>query len=295
MPRGGVKRKAVVEPTPDELGIPLGQRDGSSRIKPDSKTKRRFSRLEEQEEDGSPTGGRHAMSPPASRHPCLLEYRTFQHWADILEANVTAEVTRSGMFVKSFEEEVRKETEKVRGRMKEQDEQLAAEKKQFVVIFEELYSATATPYRPPSRPNTRCDGIGKEGHALYANAQAVMTESHALLKHFKETDERSGAYRIDFPASKWKQDKHEIKELLARGREYGERLVEDQLAPDTYQAPKFDACKANEEDDVALGLFKEGHKASYEDSWGMVAVDQVKRLTAVANTIPLKGFEQTRP
>lgn len=133
--------------------------------------------------------------------------------------------------------------------------------------------------------------IEKESHVLFTEAQDIISRSYALLKTFEETDERLKDYKLGLPTAKWKQDKEDMRELLACGREYGERLVEEKLAPGAYLSRQQDRPKANEKDIMISELFKDSRKPE-EDNWGTVAADQLKKFTAIAKTVPPKALER---
>lgn len=129
---------------------------------------------------------------------------------------------------------------------------------------------------------------------MFKDYQALLSGSHSLLTQFKKTDERLKNYKIELPSAKWKQDKLDIKDLLACGREYGEKLVEKKLAPSGYLSHQPGSNKADEKEKIASELFKESHKCVDGNSWGVVAAEQVKRLRAIVNTIPSKELEKAR-
>lgn len=161
-------------------------------------------------------------------------------------------------------------------------------------VFEKLYSDASLLPEVSREPKDKTSGINKEGHVLFKDAQAVISGSHSLLRQFREADKQLKDHKLELPTAKWKQDKQDIKDLLACGREYGEKLVESRLAPNTYPSPQHDRYSANEKENMAAAeLFKDSRKTPPDgDNWGIVAADQVKRLTAIAKTVPLKGQER---
>lgn len=120
---------------------------------------------------------------------------------------------------------------------------------------------------------------------MFKDAHDVISGSHSLLKQFKEAEERLKDYKVDLPSAKWKQDKQDIKDLLACGREEGERLVEKQLAPSAYPSPQPDRYKATEKDNLVSELFKESRKVADGETWGAVAADQIKKFTSIAKSV----------
>ncbi|KAI0843345.1 hypothetical protein F5Y06DRAFT_302593 [Hypoxylon sp. FL0890] len=277
MSKRGIKRKAGLQSLidPDESDS-LFKDTNAKRSKPKDKNKR-LSRLEEYVEDEGREGS-----------------RNFQRWAEIFESNTKGEVMKSKTFMKNFSVKVKKHTDRVREYMREREKKLTESKDQSAEVFEKLYSATVLPPGTSNASGSKAGGASKESHVLFKEAQAVMSGGYSLLKQFKETDEQLKTFKLEFPTAKWKQDKQDIKELLACGREVGEKLVEEKLAPKGYPSPQPDRYKVNEKEGVAAELFKDSRKGSDGDNWGAVAADQVKRFAAIAKTVPVKGSERER-
>ncbi|KAI1381547.1 hypothetical protein F4677DRAFT_403377 [Hypoxylon crocopeplum] len=276
MSKGGIKRKAEIELTsegPDGLFV---NEKSTKRNKSKSKNKR-LSRLEEYNEDEGREGS-----------------RNFQRWAEIFENNTKGEGMKSKTFMKNFGAKVKKQTDRIRDYMEEQEKKLTQSKDQSVAVFEKLYLAAISPPGTPSEPDNMTHGTSKDGHILYKDAQTIVSESYALLRQFKEADERLKNHKLELPSAKWKQDGRDMKDLLACGREYGEKLVESKLVPKAYISHQPDRYNANEKESIASELFKDSCKGLDEDNWGTVAADQVKRLTAITKTIPSQGSERTK-
>ncbi|KAI1084406.1 hypothetical protein F5B20DRAFT_593477 [Whalleya microplaca] len=266
MPNRGRKRKADAELTSDESDSLFKSKE-TKKTKAISK-KKRLSRLEEYDEDE----GRASS-------------RGFQQWAEIFENNTKGEVSKSKEFMKTFRDETKKQADGVRDYMQKQEHQLIQKGEEFVRVFEKLYSTSALPYGT----------TGKEGHVLFTEAQRFVTGSRSLLKHFKDIEEGLKNQKLDLPTETWKNDKQELKEILAGGRQEGEKLIEGILAPNTYPSPKSAKYKASPNEELASGLFKESRRFLDEDNWGTVAVDQVKKLTALAKTVPPTTSDRSRP
>ncbi|KAL7624335.1 hypothetical protein AAE478_005897 [Parahypoxylon ruwenzoriense] len=273
MPQRGIKRRATLGSTLDE---PDNQKKRDVK-KSKLNSNKRLSRLEEYKEDEGRDGS-----------------RAFQQWAEIFAKNTEGEATKSKAFLRSFETKVKKQTERVRDYAREREEELARTKDQFVATFEELCPETADYRGTSGEPENIARGTSKENHALFKDAQAIISGSYSLLTQFKEVDERLKTYKLESPTERWKKDRQDMRELLACGRDYGEKLVEDKLAPNTHPSPLPDRYKASERGNMTSRLFKDSHRASDKDSWGTVAADQAKRLTAVAKTIPTKDTERSR-
>ncbi|KAI8963348.1 hypothetical protein F5Y11DRAFT_319514 [Daldinia sp. FL1419] len=265
-----MKRKADPELLSDEPDI--FAKEGNAKKKKNN-TKKLLSRLEEYNEDEGREGS-----------------RTFQRWAEIFESNTKGEVMRSKTFTKEFGTKVKKQTDKVREYIQEQEHQLAQNNDKFMGTFEELYSTTVPSHGPDGEAHT----TSKESHILFQDAHAIISESYALLDKFRETDKQLKNYKFELPGAKWKQDKQDMKDLLACGREYGEKLVEERLSPEAHVTQQFVRYKGNEKENVASELFKESRKGSERDTWGAVAAAQVKGYTAIAKSVPFEGLEKAR-
>ncbi|KAI1408160.1 hypothetical protein F5Y13DRAFT_205013 [Hypoxylon sp. FL1857] len=277
MPKRGIKRKAGLQlDSGNESDDLLVQDDTSKRTKLKGKSKR-LSRLEEYVEDEGREGS-----------------RNFQRWAEIFESNTKGEAMKSKTFMKNFGAKVKKQTDRVRDYMQEQEKKLTENQDQFAEVFEKLYSAAVLPPGRPNKSDGKAGSASKDSHVLFKDAQDVISGGYSLLKQFKETDERLKNFKIELPTAKWKQDKRDIKELLTCGREVGEKLVEEKLASRRYPSPQPDRYKANEKENAANELFKDSRKTSDGDNWGVVAADQVKKLAAIAQIVPIKGSERAR-
>ncbi|KAI0850203.1 hypothetical protein F5Y00DRAFT_268650 [Daldinia vernicosa] len=264
------KRKADHEQLSDDPGA-LTKENNTKKKR--TSTNRRLSRLEEYNEDE----GRESS-------------RNFQRWAEIFEGNTKGEVTKSKAFIKNFGAKVKKQTDKVREYIQEQEKQLAQTNGKLVETFGQLYSNTVLSHESHGEARNPT----KEGHILFQDARSIISGSYALLRKFKETDEQLKSYKLELPTAKWKQDKQDMKDLLSCGREYGEKLVEDKLRPEAHILGQPDRYKDNEKESMASDLFKESRMALDGDTWGTVAAEQVKKFTAIAKSVPLREQERVR-
>ncbi|KAI1471399.1 uncharacterized protein F4812DRAFT_413923 [Daldinia caldariorum] len=270
MSKRAVKRKVDLEPLLDGPDVLVKETPKKKKTGID----KRLSRLEEYNEDE----GRESS-------------RNFQRWAEIFENNTKGEAMKSETFIKKFQVKVQKQVDKVRDYMQEQEKLLAQNNGKLVESFEDLYSATAFTHGSDDEARN----ASKEGHILFQDAQAVISRSYALLEKFKETDEQLKNCKFELPSAKWKQDKQDIKDLLSCGREYGEKLVEDKLAPMPQMFQHSNGHKADGKEAMTSELFKKSSKArDEEDTWGTVAAEQVKRFTVMAKSVPMDDVERVR-
>ncbi|KAI2632375.1 hypothetical protein GGR54DRAFT_583224 [Hypoxylon sp. NC1633] len=270
MSKRGTKRKADLELASDESEDALTKGASGGRIKQKRKS-RRLSRLEEYDEDEGREGS-----------------RNFQRWADIFEKNIKVEATKSKTFMKGFEAKVKKQADRIRDYLHEQENRLDQSKDHLVTIFEKLHSAAILLDVTSGEPDGQARGGDKEGHVLFKEAQSIITGSQSLLQQFKETDEELKKHKVEFPTAKWKQDKQDMKDLLACGREYGEKLVDDRLAPSPLQPHQPNNHKASEKENLASYLFEDSRKELGGDTWGAVAAEQFERVATIVKTVPPK-------
>ncbi|KAI0381517.1 hypothetical protein F5Y04DRAFT_288408 [Hypomontagnella monticulosa] len=276
MSRRGTKRKAGPEPLSDGLSH-LFVRDDSAKVNK-SKRSKRLSRLEEYDEDE----GRESS-------------RGFQRLGEACDNNTKGEAMKSKIFIKNFAAKVQKQMDQVRQKIEDLEKALEETNILPTPFLKELCfeSATPSPYGTPNKPDSNGCGTGKDGHVLLKEADAVIAMGHQLIQNFKEMDEQLKDHKLELPTAKWKQDKQDMRELLACGREYGEKLVEDKLTPDAYPSRQSDNYKEDEKGSIASELFKDSRKPE-EDNWGTVAADQLKGFVAIAKTVHPKILERTR-
>lgn len=134
----------------------------------------------------------------------------------------------------------------------------------------------------------RLGALRKEDHPLFQKYQAQRNDINSLLKQLETIEEHLQSDKLELPVATWKQDKQDIKELLAYGGKYGEALLGDALAPELVASPDIDQPGAGEKHQLVKELFKDGRKVLDEETWGHVAEDQLKQLSAIARSLPLE-------
>ncbi|KAI1095429.1 hypothetical protein F5B19DRAFT_504251 [Rostrohypoxylon terebratum] len=263
-----LKRKPGLQLLSDEPDSLFAEDNNAKRSKHDD-TAKKLSRLDEYDKDE----GRESS-------------RNFQQWAEIFESNTKGEAIKSKTFMKNFGERVRKQKDRVRSYIQEQEKEFTESKGQVKEVFEKLCSTGVISL---GKSSTK-----KETHILFQEARSAILGGHALLEQFKEADKLIKNHKLDLPTEKWKQDGRDYKELLACGREHGEKLVESKLVPNSYPSPSPDTYKAIEKDSMISELFKDSSKAKGGDNWGTIATDQMEKVSAVAKTIPIKVVEKSK-
>ncbi|KAI3327872.1 hypothetical protein HD806DRAFT_484238 [Xylariaceae sp. AK1471] len=229
--------------------------------------KRRLARLEEYDEDTGRAGS-----------------RGFQRWAKVFETCTSGEAARSKAFLKEFSKEVKKKEVELKTfrQMKEQEFTKGQEK--FATVFKQLYSTATSTQQLPDGQNQRLGALRKEDHPLFKQAQTNTGGHLLLMTQFKLVEEQLNANKLELPVDRWKQDKRDIKELLACSGSYGEALVESVLAPKSAPCPVIDQPGTSENEQIAKELFKDSRKVLDEETWGHVAEEQVKKFSAIAQS-----------
>ncbi|KAK8129546.1 hypothetical protein PG999_001926 [Apiospora kogelbergensis] len=83
----------------------------------------------------------------------------------------------------------------------------------------------------------------------------------------------------------WKKDRKDLKEVLAKGREYGGKIAANHLAPGTFKPSDLDNVKAGEHEKRAANMFQDSRQAKPEDSWGAAAVEQFGQFKGLAESV----------
>jgi hypothetical protein len=131
----------------------------------------------------------------------------------------------------------------------------------------------------PSSPNE----VSTEKPDILSQVQQIIDDSRSLSERYKTTDEALVAHQPEMSSSTWRKDKQDIKELLACGREHGERLVESYLSPDLGSPAEHDMGNpASGHSKAASELFPKSRKVMAKDTWGMVAAEQLEGFKMLA-------------
>ncbi|ORY64433.1 uncharacterized protein BCR38DRAFT_435092 [Pseudomassariella vexata] len=276
-PKRGTKRKADTEPdSPSDVPNDVFVDDEPRRAThaPNRARGKSLSRLAKDDDDGGYEGA-----------------LDFEGWTKWLEKLSKSERRQSKNQLDNFQNKVDKQANQVRALLDTRESRMKQHNQDLAGAFGETYSAAIQPAASPHLPYQQLKGIGRERSELFHAAQAIIGDSHALLKLYKDTDEGLKSRQLETPATVWKKDKDDLKEVLACGREIGENLVERHLAPRTHSQPDPNLSKESEHFKTALELFKDSRNALEGESWGTVAAEQVKRLKNLAITIPSKHFK----
>ncbi|OTB05445.1 hypothetical protein M426DRAFT_319984 [Hypoxylon sp. CI-4A] len=259
MPNRGTKRKASPSVTSDGSAA----KDKANRKKAKNDLKR-LSHLDDDEDDEDE--GRQGS-------------RNFQQWAQFFESHPEEERQKSEKFLKNYQTKAQKQACRLQDHTDRQNEKFGVGS-QSIEGFEALYSAASF---FPGTNNSRF---------LSGEAKSILSGGYSLIKRFKETEEQLRSRKLKLPAEKWQQDKKLIRDIFTAGLEYGETLVEDKLKPNTYPPHQLANTKMSEKNKTASELFKSSRDDLDEENWGTIAADQVKRISAIAKTVPLRESER---
>lgn len=154
------------------------------------------------------------------------------------------------------------------------------------MFLNDIKNTCAIALEVPTKPGESQKGqqvAGKEDHVLYQDAQSLLSQSSAMLREFKGIDERLKNYKVDLPVAEWKQDKRQMKNLVANGRQEAEEIIERLLIPNSLPTPKTD--KHGVADMQDLKFFEKSHKALKDDNWGATAAEQATQLAAIVERL----------
>jgi hypothetical protein len=115
-----------------------------------------------------------------------------------------------------------------------------------------------------------------------------MRDHESLMTQFRHVEEQLNSNELELPLDRWNQDKRDIKALLACSGTYGEALVESVLAPKSAPCPVIDPPVTNENAQIAKELFRDSQKVLDGETWGHVAEEQVKKFSAIAQSVPVE-------
>lgn len=131
----------------------------------------------------------------------------------------------------------------------------------------------------------RLEDSRKEGAAFFQQMQDALATSASLLTWHKDTEETLKGKAMDTSMlSTWKKDRRDMKEVLAKGREHGMKIVANHLAPGTFSPSDLENEEAGEHEKKAASLFQDFQKPKPEDSWGPAAYEQFELFRNLAKS-----------
>ncbi|TGJ82602.1 hypothetical protein E0Z10_g6167 [Xylaria hypoxylon] len=225
--------------------------------------KSKLSRLEEYDEDPGRAGSQ--------------KYRKL---ANVLETCTTKEGGKSKAFLKEFRKHVKQRGTELKNFWQEKEREFTENQETLNTRVNQLSQHLSA--GRDGRPGELC----KEDHPLFRKAQAQREDINSLLEQLGPMDEQL-TQMLELPLDRWKQDKYEMKEALICGSRYGEVLLGGALAPELAAAQEIDRPNASEHDQIAKELFKDGRKLLDGKTWGHVAEDQLKQISAIVRMLPL--------
>ncbi|KAK8134736.1 hypothetical protein PG984_006748 [Apiospora sp. TS-2023a] len=131
----------------------------------------------------------------------------------------------------------------------------------------------------------RLEDSRKEGDDFFQQMQDALATSASLLTWHKDTEEALKGKAIDTSMlSTWKKDRRDVKEVLAKGREHGMKIVANHLAPGTFSPSDLDNNEAGEHEKKATSIFQDFQQPKPEDSWGPAAYEQFELFRNLAKS-----------
>ncbi|KAI1428850.1 hypothetical protein F5Y12DRAFT_710797 [Xylaria sp. FL1777] len=237
-------------------GQPGGQFVANSRSK-----KNRLSRLEEYDEDPGRAGSQ--------------QYQVL--------ANALKKVAdKSEAFLEEFENDVKRKDVELKAFCRKKEQEFTKDQEKFSTVMNQLSQQL------PDSEHGRLGSLRKEDHPLFQKAQAQRDDVNSLLTQLETMEERLKSDKLELPMAVWKQDKHDVKELLEHGGRYGEALLGGALAPELAISLEIDQPGASAKDQLVKELFKDGRKVLDEETWGHLAEGQLKQLSAIARRLPVE-------
>ncbi|KAI1294039.1 hypothetical protein F5Y03DRAFT_399782 [Xylaria venustula] len=234
-----------------------GRTVGQSVRKP--RNKNRLSRLGEYDEDPGRAGS-----------------QRYRKMADTLKKVAD----KSEAFLEEFQSEIKKRDVQLKAFRREKEKEFAKDQQKYSTMMNQLSQQL------PDRKHGRLGALRKEDHPLFQKAQADSDGFKSVLKQLKTMEERLQSEKLELPITTWKQDEQDTKELLAYGGRYGETLLGGVLAPELAANPEINLTGTSEKDQRVKELFRNEQKPLDEETWGHIAEDQLRQLSAIARTLP---------
>ncbi|KAI0542167.1 hypothetical protein GGR58DRAFT_527229 [Xylaria digitata] len=226
--------------------------------------KSRLSRLEEYDEDPGRAGSQ--------------KYRKL---ASMLETCTTKEDSKSKAFLKEFRKNTKQRGVELKAFWQEKEQEFTDNQETLDTRVNQLSQQLSA--QRNGQPGRLC----KEDHPLFRTAQAQRDNINSLLKQLDPIEEQL-TQKLELPVTRWKQDKGEMKEILHYGSRYGEVLLGAALAPELADSPEIDQSTGCEQDQFAKEFFfSDCRKLLDGETWGHVAENQVKQISAIVRALPI--------
>ncbi|KAJ3569446.1 hypothetical protein NPX13_g6084 [Xylaria arbuscula] len=200
----------------------------------------------------------------------------------VLANAIKAHASKSKAFLQRFQGDVEAKGQELEAFRREK----AKEFLESQGVFGEMLNRVSQ--QLSSRGNGHSGVLRKEDHPLFHEAQAQREDVKSMLKQLKTNEAQLQSDKLALPVATWEQDKKDINKVLEYGNRYAEALLGDALAPESMGSMEIGQLGSSEEERLVKELFEDGNEVLPQETWGHVADDQLKRLSAIARSIPLE-------
>ncbi|KAK5629326.1 hypothetical protein RRF57_005041 [Xylaria bambusicola] len=200
----------------------------------------------------------------------------------ILAKAIDAQAAKSKDFLRDFCNDVESKGLELKAFCQSKEMEFAEDQGKLGVVMKQLSQQLS------NGKHGRLGALRKEDHPLFQKCQAQREEVSSFLKRLKAMEAELETEKLALPVATWEQDKHNFKEVLAYGSRYGEALLGSALAPHLMESTEIDELGSSEKEQLVKNLFKGGRRISDQETWGQVAEDSLKQLSAIARTITLE-------
>lgn len=120
-----------------------------------------------------------------------------------------------------------------------------------------------------------------EGQPLYEEGRRTLSLSHEVLRHYNSMNGPVKGVDLKLEARSNSQDKRDVLEIIDRGKQLGEKMIQTSVSPSAGDAPLAMTQPASGADEVATGFFEKSlaqveETPSGKGPWGLwMAWDKV--------------------
>ncbi|KAI0513165.1 hypothetical protein F5B22DRAFT_276376 [Xylaria bambusicola] len=201
----------------------------------------------------------------------------------ILAKAIDVQAAKSKDFLRDFRKEVERKGLELKAFCQDKEKELTEDQGKIGGVIKQISQQLI------DGKHGRLDALRKEDHPLFQRRRAQREEVSSFLKGLETMEETQlESEKLALPVSTWEQDEINFKEVLAYGSSYGEVLLGNALAPYSMGSTEIDQLGSSEKEQLVKDLFKGVRRNSDQETWGEVAEDSLRQVTAIARTIPLE-------
>ncbi|SPO05722.1 uncharacterized protein DNG_08409 [Cephalotrichum gorgonifer] len=235
----------------------------------EGKSTRRSPRLYSEEEGGT-TKTSHASQPgqgseeeddddfgSQSRGLDKLSYAALQRKSSQKEVRKSKEFLAN--FRKKQEFEEKELAEFAQGKACEIENDFKEDSKQFSTKFSDFVKQNS-----PSSHR----GANLEGRPLYVEGRRTLSLCHQVLKHYDGMNGSRKVPGLELEIRSSSQDKRDVLDIINRGRQLGEKVIQASVSPTAGDSPHTIAQPASSVDEIVTGFFKKSMAQIGQTPWG---------------------------